>query len=260
LVACRYDHSAARTFKEIIVISQDLSIVVDGTAMPCYLARLEGGDPKPAVIVLQEIFGVNREVKRIADLFASAGYVALAPNYYYRTHPTLNEPYTPEGLQSGFAAAGRVTRANLRADIGGAIAWLNSQTFVVKDKIATCGFCYGGTVAFLSATMPGVTAAIAFYGGAIANQMASGEPEALVDSSDVRAPILLFFGGQDDYIPASAVERIDRRLTDAGKEHEVVVYPNVGHAFFRESSAKLNSHEVADAWSRVQSFLKAELA
>lgn len=242
------------------MISQDLSIDVDGTAMPCYLARPDGGEPKPAVIVLQEIFGVNREVKRIADLFASAGYVALAPNYYYRTHPTLNEPYTPEGFQSGFAAAGKVTRGNLRADIRAATAWLDSQAFAAKGKVATCGFCYGGTVAFLSATMPGVSAAIAFYGGSIANPMPSGEPEALADVGNVRAPILLFFGGTDDSIPASAVERIDRALTEAGKEHEVVVYPNVGHAFFRESSAMLGSNEVADAWSRVQSFLKAKLS
>jgi carboxymethylenebutenolidase len=249
----------ARAFKEIIVMSQDLSIVVDGTAMPCYLARPDGGEPKPAVIVLQEIFGVNLEVKRIADLFASAGYVGLAPNYYYRTHPTLNEPYTPEGLQSGFAAAGSVTRANLRADIRAAIAWLDDQSFVAKGKVATCGFCYGGTMAFLSATMPDVSAAIAFYGGSIANPLASGEPEALADVNQIRAPILLFFGGKDDFIAASAVERIDRTLTEAGKEHEVVVYPNVGHAFFRESSATLNTHEVADAWSRVQSFLKAKL-
>jgi carboxymethylenebutenolidase len=241
------------------VITQDLSIVVAGTPMTCYLARPDDGEPTGAVIVLQEIFGVNREVKRIADLFASAGYVALAPNYYCRTHPDLNEPYTPEGLQRGFEAAGKVTRANLRADIGAAVAWLDSQNFVKRGKIATCGFCVGGTVSFLSATMPGIAAAIAFYGGHIANPLPNGEPEALADVSAIRAPLLLFFGGQDDYIPAAAVERIDRALTDAGKEHEVVVYPNVGHAFFRESSAALNAHEVADAWSRVQSFLKAHL-
>jgi carboxymethylenebutenolidase len=241
------------------VITGDLSIVVAGTPMPCYLARPDGEGPNGAVIVLQEIFGVNREVKRITDLFASAGYVALAPNYYYRTHPTLNEPYTPEGLQSGFAAAGTVTRVNLRVDIAATTAWLNAQSFVRNGKIATCGFCYGGTISFLSATMPGIAASVAFYGGHIAKTLASGEPEGLADVNDVRAPILLLFGGKDESIPASAVERIDRALTEAGKEHEVVVYPNVGHAFFRQSSEELKSHEVGDAWSRVQSFLKAKL-
>src|SRR5450755_2366597 len=81
--------------------------------MPCYLARPDDDGPRPAVIVLQEIFGVNTEVKRIADLLASHGYAALAINYYHRTHPDLNEPYTQEGLQNGFAAAGNITRATI---------------------------------------------------------------------------------------------------------------------------------------------------
>jgi carboxymethylenebutenolidase len=220
------------------------------------LARPEGDDPKPAVIVFQEIFGVNREVKRIAELFASAGYVALAPNYYYRTHPHLNEPYNEQGLQHGFAAAGKVTKANLRKDTSACIAWLDRQSFVAKGNIATCGFCFGGTVAFLSATLPGLKGAIPFYGGHIAAPLPGGVPEALADAKDVRVPLLLFFGGKDDYIPKEAVERIDRTLTDLGKPHEIVVYPNVGHAFFRESSAGLHQDEVAGAWSRVQAFLK----
>lgn len=236
--------------------TQDLSVDIGGLSMPAYLARPDGEDPKPAVIVFQEIFGVNREVKRIAELFASAGYVALAPNYYYRTHPHLNEPYNEQGLQRGFAAAGKVTKANLREDASACIAWLDRQNFVAKGNIATCGFCFGGTVAFLSATLPGLKGAIPFYGGSIASPMPNGEPEALADAKDVRVPLLLFFGGKDDYIPKETVERIDRTLGDLGKAHEIVVYPNVGHAFFRESSVELHQSDVADAWSRVQAFLK----
>jgi carboxymethylenebutenolidase len=241
-----------------MVITQDLSIDVDGKPMPCYLARPDGDGPRPAVIVFQEIFGVNREVKRIADLFASVGYVALAPNYYYRTHPQLNEPYSDEGLKNGFAAAGQVTKANLRKDAAACIDWLNRQTFVAKGKIATVGFCFGGTVAFVTATLPGLRAAIPFYGGHIAAPMPA-EAEALADAKDVRVPLLLFFGGKDDYIPKESVERIDRTLKELGKPHEVVVYPGAGHAFFRESSSALNKGEVADAWARVQHFLNKNL-
>jgi len=242
------------------MMTQDLSIDVDGTAMSCYVARPDGGEPKPAVIVLQEIFGVNREVKRIADLFASVDYVVLAPNYYYRTHPQLNEPYSDEGLQRGSAAAGQVTKASLRTDVAACIDWLNAQPFVAEGKIATCGFCFGGTVAFLSATLPGVKAAIPFYGGHIAAPMPNGDPEPLADAKDIKAPLLLFFGGKDDYIPKESIERIDRTLTELGKAHEIVIYPNVGHAFFRESSASLHKEEVADAWERVQHFLRKNLA
>src|SRR6202049_4244313 len=161
-----------------MVITQDLSIDVDGRSMPCYLARPDGEDPRPAVIVFQEILGVNREVKRIAALFASVGYGALAPNYYFRTHPLLNEPYTDEGLQHGFAAAGQVTKANLRTDVAACVDWLNRQKFVAKGKIATCGFCFGGTVAFVTATLPGLKAVIPFYGGSIAGAMRGGGARA----------------------------------------------------------------------------------
>ena len=227
--------------------------------MPSYLARPDGNETCGAVIVLQEIFGVNAEVRRIAELFASAGYVALAINYYHRTHPTLNEPYTDEGLQKGYAAAGQVSRATLRADVSAAIAYLSEQPFVDARKIVTCGFCFGGSAAYVTATLPGLAGAIAFYGGSIAGDFPNGEPEGLTDTADIRVPILLLFGGKDDYIPADAVARIDKALTDRGKAHEVVTYPDVGHAFFRESSAALNEYEVGDAWKRVRDFLTTKI-
>jgi carboxymethylenebutenolidase len=242
------------------VQTTDMSITIDGVAMPCYLARPDGDDPKGAVIVLQEIFGVNTEVRRITDLLAATGYVALAINYYYRTDPTLNEPYTPEGMAVGFKAAAALTKANLRTDVAAAIDWLNAQPYVATGRVATWGFCLGGTVAFVTATLPGLAAAVSFYGGHIAQPMPDGEPEPLADVSEIRAPILLAFGGKDDYIPQSAVERIRAALTAANKKFEIQVYPDCGHAFFRESSASMNSADVADAWDLVQAFLARYLA
>jgi carboxymethylenebutenolidase len=243
------------------VPKETFTIDVAGGAMPVYLARPEDGSPKPAVIVLQEIFGVNAEVKRITDLVASAGYVGLAINYYHRTHPNLDEPYTQAGLQNGFAAAGAVTRAGLTADLEAAIAWLDAQPFVQSGHIATWGFCFGGTVAFFSATLPGVKAAIPFYGGHITNALPSGEPAMLADAAKVCAPMLLAFGAQDDYIPPEAIEAIRSTLSAEGKPFELQVYADRGHAFFRESSDALASGDpvVTDAWTRVQAFLKAHI-
>ncbi len=229
--------------------------------MPAYLSRPpEGSGRHPAIIVLQEIFGVNAEVKRITDLVANAGYVGLAINYYHRTHPQLNEPYTKEGLERGFAVAANVNRASLRLDISSAIHWLNHQEFVEPNKIATWGFCFGGTVAFLSATLPGLAGAVCFYGASIASEMASGEPEALADVNDIRCPLLLAFGGRDEYITREHIERIERTLKEAGKEAQIQVYPTVGHAFFRESNhAMEDSRVVSDAWDLVQAFFKRVL-
>ncbi|GAC1499431.1 MAG: dienelactone hydrolase family protein [Vulcanimicrobiaceae bacterium] len=237
------------------VENSSLIIEHNGSKMPAYLARpATGSGPHPAVIVLQEIFGVNKEVKRIADFLAGAGYVALAINYYHRTHPDLNLPYTDEGLKSGFAAAANVSKETLREDVAAAIAWLNGKDFVKSGKIATWGFCFGGAVAFVTATLPGLAGAVCFYGGSIAAPMPNGEPEGLADVRDIRVPLLLAFGGQDDYITPAHVERIRNELQNAGKDFQIEVYPTVGHAFFRESSAHLQSDVVADAWNVVQAF------
>jgi len=225
--------------------------------MPAYLARPDGDEPRPAVIVLQEIFGVNTEVKRITDLVAAAGYVGLAINYYHRTHPDLNEPYNEQGLKNGFAAAGAVTKAGLRADVKAAIEWLNGQGFVKYNHIATWGFCFGGTTAFVTATLDGLAGAICFYGGHIAQPLPNGEAAPIDEAAEIQAPLLLAFGGKDDYIPPAAIEKIRQALTAAGKRFEIQVYPDEGHAFFRDSSAAMGSSTcVADAWDLVQAFLK----
>lgn len=239
--------------------SQSVSIDVNGSAMPSYLARPDGVGPFPAVIVLQEIFGVNTEVKRITDLLAASGYVALAINYYHRTHPDLNEPYTNEGLQAGFVAAGQVSRATLRADVQAAMDYLNAQAFVKTGHLATWGFCFGGSAAFVTATLGGLRAAICFYGGMIASPFPNGEPEGIADAHDIRTPLLLAFGGKDSYISAEAVERTRAALTAAGKPFKIQVYPDQDHAFFRESSQALEGADVADAWKLVQTFLKEHL-
>ncbi len=241
--------------------SESVSIDVGGSAMPCYLARPDGDAARPAVIVLQEIFGVNDEVKRIADLVASSGYVALAINYYHRTDPGLNEPYSAEGLKNGLAAAAKVTRATMRADVAAAVDYLNGLDAVTFGHLVTWGFCFGGSVAFVTSTLPGLSGAICFYGGMIAAPFPSGEPEGLADVNDVRCPLLLAFGGQDQYITADMVARIRTALTDAHKKFEIQVYPEQDHAFFRDSSAVIDSSkDVADAWDLVQAFLRDHTA
>lgn len=253
------------------MVSQAVTIGVAGSSMPAYLARPDDdGRPRPAVIVLQEIFGVNTEVKRTTDLVAAAGYVGLAINYYHRTHPDLNEPYTPHGLQAGFKAAEAVTKATLRQDVAAAVEWLNARKDVAFNHVATLGFCFGGTVAFVTATLPGLAAAVCFYGASIAAAMPDGEPEALVDASVVRAPLLLVYGGRDSYITAGHIERTRAALTAAHKRFAIQIYPEQTHAFFRNGGAQLGAsgdgandetpRDVADAWDRVQAFLRSSFA
>ena len=142
--------------------------------------------------------------------------------------------------------------------------WLGEQTFAQKGQIATWGFCMGGTVAFFSATLPAITAAVSFYGGGIAAEQWAGGLGALADAPKIHAPLFLAFGGKDEYIPEAAREKIRSTLESLGKTFEMQVYPEEGHAFFRESTSSMaaggtKGKDVTDAWNRVQAFLKQHL-
>jgi len=250
------------------MISQAVNISVDGSQMDSYLARPPSGSgPHPAVIVLQEVFGVNAEMRRITDMLAAAGYVGLAINYYHRTHPQLDLAYDESSMKTAAEAARGITRATLYADLGAAIEWLKAQDFVRDGKVATWGFCMGGSVAFLSATLPDVRGAICFYGGAIAKPFRNGDPGALQEAAKIHAPLLLAFGAEDRGIPPEDIARIRTELDARGIEYRLEVYPGVGHAFFRQGTHRAVTGQeqfsdeaiataVADSWNLVQAFLQ----
>lgn len=228
--------------------------------MPAYMARPDSSSPVPAVIVLQEIFGVNAEMRRITDLVAQSGYVGLAINYYHRTDPDLDVPYNEEGIAKGRAAASKVTRDTIGADLDAAIDWLNAADFVHFNHVATWGFCAGGSMAFFSSMLRGVSGAVSFYGGQIGKALHSGGTPLIDEVDSVRAPLLLCFGGKDASIPPEEVDRIEQALRGAKKRFSLHRYPNEGHGFFRKSSEDFQNPDVTDAWKRVQEFLKQVLA
>jgi carboxymethylenebutenolidase len=211
--------------------------------MQAHLARLDG-KPRPAVIVLEGVYGFDDEIKRITDQVASSGYVGLAIDY----------------LRGGDAKTVFNTK-NVCEDVAAARDWLNAQPFVQHGKIATWGFGYGGTAAFLASSLAGLAAAIAFYGQSIARPIpgTDGKP-ALDEIDDVRVPLLLVFGGHDEQIGATEIAAIRERLTAKHAHFEIEVYPEVGHSFFREDLGTIATRQIADAWGRVQSFLRRSLA
>jgi carboxymethylenebutenolidase len=250
------------------MISQDVTIPVADLQMPAYLARPDQrSGPHPAVIVLQEVFGLTPEVRRITDLLPSIGYVALAINYYHRTNPHLNEPYTEEGNRNAFAVAANVTAEQLTDDVRAAVQWLNAQTFVRAGKIATWGFGFGATAAFIASSLAELSGAICFYPANVANPMPGGYEPPINGVHKVAVPLLLVFGQKDYYVSRFDMDRIHRALNDAGKDFRMQIYPNVGHSFFRHGrpeaiveverySDEAIAQAVADAWNLVQVFLR----
>jgi carboxymethylenebutenolidase len=211
--------------------------------MQAHLARLDDR-PRPAVIVLEGVYGFDDEIKRITDQVASSGYVGLAIDY----------------LRGGDAKTVFNTK-NVCEDVAAARDWLNAQPFVQHGKIATWGFGFGGTAAFLASSLAGLAAAIAFYGQSIARPIpgTDGKP-ALDEIDEVRVPLLLVFGGHDEQIGPNEIATIRERLTAKHAHFEIEVYPEVGHSFFREDLGTIATRQIADAWGRVQAFLRRSLA
>lgn len=237
-----------------MILSSSVSIPVGDTDMPAYVARPGDDGLYPGVIVLEGVYGFDDELKRITDLVASFGCVGLAIDYFHRTNPNFVQPFGPEGFAAGEAATKNIHKAGLLDDVGAARDWLNEQPYVDHGHIASWGFGFGGTAAFVSATLAGIDAAVVFYGQSIASLMPSGEPAPIEDCKEIRAPLLLVFGGQDQLISQRDIDTIEGDLRSFNKKFDVQIYPNVGHSFFRTTSDTSSTREAADAWDRVQAF------
>lgn len=198
------------------------------------------GTPRGAVVVVQEIFGVNAHIRAVAEGFAADGYLAIAPSLFDRARRNVELDYSPESLQQGRGYALQVTREHLLADL---TACLN----VVKHagRTGIVGYCWGGAVAYIAACELPVAAAVAYYGSRI------------VDNLDhtPRAPVMYHFGRRDKSIPPAAIERI-RAADPAGEFH---LY-DADHGFNCTPRAAYDAEAAALARRRTLEFLARHLA
>ena len=238
---------------------EDVVVPVGSLSMPSYFATPDDKQPHPGVIVFQEFFGVNREMRRIADLLANFGFSALVPNFFHRTAPNLNAPYNEEGMKEGFAAAGATTMETLLSDTKASIAFLQSSPSC-NGKIGVWGFCFGGTVAYLAATLPDVKAAVSFYGAQIAVSPTPQHPAAIEVTKAINAPIFLVFGGKDQHIGEDQRSAIEAALKKAGKPYTLEVYREEDHGFFRHGVNGESTAGAREVWPKVRQFLTTNLA
>ena len=211
-----------------------------------HLAKPAGKGPWAAVIVIHEWWGLDAQTKSIADRFAQEGYLAFAPDLYHGELAQLGDGETAMKLVQKYGA-------NAGLDLQSLFDALKSQPDC-NGKIGSVGFCFGGRMSLgLSLSRP-VDAVCTFYGGGmqtIFNQL----------RTNLKSPVLGLFGDADVSIPLGTVEEFDKLLDDVGVEHEVVVYPNSGHAFFRDSDKSAYIPEASkDAWERVKKFFKKHLS
>jgi carboxymethylenebutenolidase len=205
-----------------------------------------GGDgPFPAVIVIQEWWGLNDWVKQQARALAKEGYVALAPDLY--RGKVTDKQEEAHQLMSGLPPD-RATR-----DLKGAFAYLQGRKDVKKDRIGVIGWCMGGHYALELATQePGLAAVVAYYGAP------PTDPAAI---ARLKAPVLGNYGAEDKGPSPDQVKAFEDAMKKAGKSVDVKIYPGAGHAFANENNPwKGYRPEAAkDAWARTVAFFKTHL-
>jgi carboxymethylenebutenolidase len=242
------------------VTTERVSIPVGGKPMPAYLARPTDGGQHPAVIVFQEIFGVNHHIRSVTERVAAEGYVAVAPEVFWRFAPGLELGYDPEGLGKGIELMTKVKASDAIADTTAALDWLKQRPDVGGRGAGVMGFCFGGHLTYLAACELPFAAAASFYGGGVALGAPGNEqPPTIERTAKIKGRILCLFGEKDGYITPDQVQKIRTTLEETHVRHEVVVYPNVGHGFFCDERPDYDRASADDAWRRVTALFQEEL-
>lgn len=227
-----------------------LSINTPDGAFDCYVARPTGNGPSPVIVVLQEIFGVNAGIRSIADDYAAKGYIAIAPDLFWRAEPGLSMSEDREGdWAKGFALYSTFDLDKGVQDIAATVAAARTLDGA-SGKVGVTGYCLGGLLTFLAAARIEADAFVAYYGGATEKYV--GEAPA------IKAPLLYHLAGADEYIGPAA--QADIRAALAGKANvELHTYPGRNHAFARPGGNHYDAADATLANDRTDAFFKQYL-
>jgi len=216
----------------------------------------------PIVILIQEIFGINNEMREKCNYMAQQGYIALCPDLFWRIEPNIDlTDSIPEQLERAFELFGLF-------DVDQGLEDLSATLNVVRDikeirhesrkiplktnnKVGCIGYCLGGMLAYRMATDTDIDATISYYGVGI---------DAMLDKKDnIHKPLMLHIAGQDEFVPQAAQEKIISELQDVHKDVHIYHYEGMNHAFARGKGLHYNAEAANLANKRTMDFLESAL-
>lgn len=210
----------------------------DGHTLSAYRAD-PSGDARGGIVIVQEVFGVNDHVRGVCDGYAADGYAVVAPALFDRVKQGVELGYEGEDLIHGRELRGELGWDNPLLDVQAAVEQLRPV-----GKVAVIGYCFGGSIAWLSATRLDVDAAVGYYGGQVADFV----------EEDPRCPVLLHFGETDAFIPIESIDRVAERRPDI----PLYRYP-AGHGFNCESRSDYHEDSAKLARSRTLDFIRQHI-
>ena len=237
----------------------ELMIPVGSFQMPAYVSRPEKAKGSlPIIIVASEIFGVHEYIADVTRRFAKLGYLAIAPEFFTRagdpnTYGTIAE------IQKNIVA--KTPDTQVLNDLQATLVWAGKNGGDLK-RVGVTGFCWGGRITWLSATLPQVRAGVAWYGRLI-GEKTEGNPRHPVDiATELKAPVLGLYGGADAGISLESVEQMRAALAEAApknpaaKASMIEVYPDTPHAFHADYRATYREGPAKDGWEKCIAWFK----
>jgi carboxymethylenebutenolidase len=215
---------------------------VDGHELSAYVAK-PAGEPIAALVVIQEIFGVNRHIRSVADAYAKDGFLAIAPALFDRVERGVDLTYEGADAEKARALMQKIDIDKALADVDAALAYARKAT---GKKAGVIGYCLGGLLAWLSASRLYPDAAVGYYAGRIGS-FAQETP---------KVPVQLHFGRLDTHIPAEQVEAVHV----AHPQVQIFWYDDAQHGFNCDMRASYNPKAAALARARALEFLRHSLA
>ncbi len=229
--------STVVTTPDEAITAGETSIPTQGDNMPAYHARPKNAQGAlPIVIVVQEIFGVHEHIRDICRRLALEGYLAIAPELYFRQGDPNDYSDIPT-LYSNLVT--KVPDAQVLADLDHVANWAT-------------GFCWGGRISWLyAAHNPQLKAAVAWYGKLVGEKTLNSPKHPVDIATDLNAPVLGLYGAEDTGIPLDTVETMRQALRAANATAEIVVYPEAGHAFNADYRPSYHAESAKDGWARM---------
>ncbi|HEY1604241.1 MAG TPA: dienelactone hydrolase family protein [Allosphingosinicella sp.] len=215
--------------------------------LPAYVARPKAPGRHAAIVVVNEIFGIHDYIKDICRRLAKLGYVAIAPDFFYRAGVNLPALTSFDQIRPVVAQA---TPEQVDGDVRAASHWLKARPFAKADRIGITGFCWGGGVVWRAAMVdPDVRAGVAWYGAL---------KPVISRAAELKAPVLGLYGGLDRGNPLTDVEAMRAALKAAGKSgSDIHVYPDAEHGFHADYRSSYNEADAKDGWARMLAFFRA---
>jgi len=234
------------------LIAGPVKVPVKDGEIPAYRVMPDSGGSFATILVVHEAWAVHEHIQDICRRLGKLGYYAIAPDLFAR-YGDASKMETAAIVQNVLP---KIVAAQVDADLDACVAFGRASGKANTEKLAIIGFCWGGRVAWQYASYNrALKTAVAWYGG-LSSKLAPDSPAPLEFAPDLALPVLGFYGAKDQGIPTTDVEKMRAELKEAGNPSQIIVYPDVGHAFLADYRPSYDKASAEDSWKKMLAWFK----